>query len=171
MTAAKTRAQIGKRNRAAGAQAERDFARYLRPRGWPKAERKPDPGWSAGGRENRDQGDIKETPGLVFQLKYVKDGMTDREITRALQDAQDQAVAAAADVGILIERRAGKANAGNWWAHLTVWDLHALIAGQQPRPPEPAFTVPVRLLVADLLPILRAAGYGEPTTEAGEATA
>lgn len=157
-----TASQRGKRNRDVGAETERRFAAYLRPLGWPHADRKVNNGWKAGGRESRDCGDIKGTPGLVFQLKRAKAGMTDLEITRALQDAQDQAVAASADLGVLVQRRTGKADPGQWWAYITVWDLHALVVGEQrpPVPPGREFTAPVRLLVSDLIPLLHAAGYG-----------
>ncbi|MFK0249254.1 hypothetical protein ACIQUM_31535 [Amycolatopsis azurea] len=77
-----------------------------------------------------------------------------------------QAVAAGADYGVLVQRRDGKSDPGDWWVWLPAGDLAALI--ETSRDPEivrvadPRHTMPVRLELADLLPLLHAAGYGEP---------
>lgn len=74
-------------------------------------------------------------------------------------------MAAGADYGVLVQRRDGKSDPGDWWAWLPAGDLAALIdAARTPdvlRAADPRHVMPVRLELADLLPLLRAAGYGE----------
>lgn len=160
MTATVTASKRGKANRDKGIKAERDMARYLRANGWPEAERKSDNGWRSSDRESADHGDIKNTPRLVWQSKYVAD-MSDLQIERAWRDAQTQAVAAGADFGILVERRPGKTDPGLWWAWVSVWDLHNLVSGPNwPGPPQHRFDVPVRLQARHLVALLHGAGYG-----------
>lgn len=161
------RARIGKANNDKGKEAERQFAKYLTGVGWPNAKRRVVTGWKTFGRVSADCGDIAETDPLGFQIKYVTD-MTDLDISRALGSARDQARAAGAVLGILIQRRAGKSNPASWWAWVTAWNLAYLVmdgaVSRLSEPPENI--VPVRLLVRDLVPILHAAGYGSPFQEA-----
>ncbi|WP_394360706.1 hypothetical protein [Amycolatopsis sp. SB7-3] len=83
-----------------------------------------------------------------------------------LGQTAEQAVTAGADYGVLVQRRDGKSDPGDWWVWLPAGDLAALI--ETARDPEivqvtdPRHTMPVRLELADLLPLLHAAGYGEP---------
>lgn len=163
-----TASQRGKRNRRAGHDAERQFANYLAVNGWPDAKRRDATGWRSSSSTRADIGDIDGCERLVWQLKYhdKNHSMTDTQIRQAWRDAQEQAIAAAADFGILVERRPGKADPGNWWAWMSLWDANALQAaadGTEPVRPRPEFNVPARFLVCDLVPILHAAGYGDPT--------
>ena len=74
-------------------------------------------------------------------------------------------MAAGADYGILVQRRVGKSNPGAWWAWLPAGDLAGLIeTARNPNAvqiPNARLAVPVRLELADLVPLLHAAGYGE----------
>ncbi|SFO83269.1 hypothetical protein SAMN05421810_101107 [Amycolatopsis arida] len=132
--------------------------------GWPAAERKPDNGWRSVDRTSADLGDIRGTPGLVWQVK-ARNPLSSREIATVLDETAQQAVAAGADYGILVQRRERRADPGTWWAWLPAGDLAALI--EAARDPEvlrvsgPELSVPVRMELADLVPLLRAAGYGE----------
>ncbi|WP_243709577.1 hypothetical protein [Micromonospora sp. 15K316] len=69
---------------------------------------------------------------------------------------------ARAMAGILVVQRAGvgPANAGRWWAYTTSAQLAALTG--DPYPTTGRFGFPVRMLLADAVTLLRAAGYGEP---------
>ena len=153
------RSRLGKANRTKGHQAERDLARYLRTNGWPDAERKSDNGWRSTDRESADLGDIRGVDRLVIQVKNVA-GMSDAQIAAAMTDAIHQTVAAGADLGILVERRPGKADPGLWWAWVSAWDVHQLITGPVPAHPKLVFDVPVRMQVRHLVGLLHHAGYG-----------
>lgn len=165
MTQPPTRQQIGATNRRKAAKSERDLAAYLRANGWPNAERKADPGWKTHNRESADHGDIRGTPHLAWQLKYVT-GMTDREIAQAMDDAATQAVAAGADYGIMVQRRSGKADPADWWAWLPISDMSPLIiaATTDYMPPNPVRDIPVRVTIRGMVHLLHHAGYGTPST-------
>lgn len=153
------RAQIGATNRNKGAQAERDVARYLRGHGWPAAERKIDPGWRSRDRASADLGDIRCTPGLTWQVRYLRD-MTDRVVEYSLTEAEEQATAAGTDYAILVQRRPGKADPGHWWAWVRVLDLAVLTFGPQITVRRREHHHPVRLQLAHLVDLLRINGYG-----------
>lgn len=80
-------------------------------------------------RTSPDAGDIRNTPNLAWQVKSTPE-LTGEKLTTAMRQAADQAVAAGADYGIVVHRRAGKANPGLWWAYLPLSDLAALLTGQ-----------------------------------------
>ncbi|WP_134663955.1 hypothetical protein [Amycolatopsis sp. CFH S0078] len=161
---ARTRAEIGRANRDKGIRAERDVGRYLRVHGWPDAERKSDNGWKASDRESADLGDIRGTPGLVFQVK-ARGSLSTREITGILAETTEQAMAAGADYGVVVQRRDGKSDPGVWWAWLPAADVGGLIeAARNPDAlyvADPKLGMPVRLELADLVTLLHRAGYGE----------
>jgi hypothetical protein len=78
-----------------------------------------------------------------------------------LAETEAQRVAAGADVALLVVRRDGTADVGEWWAWLETRMLAWLtFAGQFQDFDAPQ--LPVRLIVADACRLLRAAGYGEP---------
>lgn len=155
----RTAAEIGKASRDKGAQAERDLARFLRA-WWPDAERAVVTGWKTARRAFEDRGDIRGTPGLVWQVKAVAD-MSDATIEGALIDTEAQAVASGADYGVLVQRRLGKSDPGRWWAWLPIGDLGQLATRDLGSPlRRGALIIPVRLQVQHLIPLLLRAGYG-----------
>ncbi|GAB3459133.1 hypothetical protein [Actinophytocola sediminis] len=159
----RSRSEIGRANRARGIATERDLARYLRFTGWPTAEREQAPGWSTADRSSPDTGDIRNTPGLCWQVKSTPE-LTGEKLATAMRQAADQAVAAAADYGIVIHRRAGKASPGLWWAYLPLGGLTALLTGQNGLPTaDPVRNAPVRLALTHLVQLLHRAGYGTRT--------
>lgn len=163
-TSTRSRSEIGRANNRKGKNYERHAARYLRGHGWPYAERKPDPGWRSADRTSPDLGDIRGTDRLVWQVKARTD-LSSLDIIRILAETAEQAIAAGADYGVLIQRRAGKADPGRWWAWLPVGDLAALVAAGQhgwPAVLDPQLQVPARVELGDLVPLLHAAGYGTP---------
>lgn len=152
-----------------GTAAETAVARYLQANGWPHAERR-----ALRGRE--DAGDIAGTPGVCWEVKAYKRPPGDEQITGWMLDTECERGNAGADFGVLVVRRPGysQTRAERWWAYLPVQDVAAIVAlgAQQPRPmPAPvgirghfaygAFA-PARLLLGDVVALLRAAGYGEP---------
>lgn len=147
---------IGRAARAKGIKAERDLANYLRT-WWPDAERTVATGWRSSDRESADLGDIRGTPGLVWQLKYLAD-MTDKDIVDTLADAEKQREAVGADYGIVVQRRHRKADPGRWWA----WLASPTYVGIYTGTPVAGPAYPVRLQLHDLVTSLIYGGYGRP---------
>ena len=153
-------ATIGRAAREKGIRAELQLAKYLRT-WWPGAERSVVTGFRAGDHVSADHGDIRNTPGIVWQCKYLGT-MSDRQIDTALEEAQNQAFAAHADYGILIQRRQGKADPGNWWAWMHVVDFVGLATMWNYNYPFDGYRVmPVRVLLRDLMSLLERGGYTE----------
>lgn len=162
----RTHTNTGRYAQRKGKDAEQNFARYLTA-WWPEAKRWVRTGWKVGDRVSRDCGDIDGTPGLCWQVKHLGSDFTDTQVRELMRATEDQAITAAADLGILVQRRAGKAHPGDWYTWITASDLHYLM--QRARNPElvqlgqpPATTTPLRLLASDLVALLTAAGYGAP---------
>lgn len=141
-----------------GTAGESAVVNVLRVKGYPHAERRALKG-------ARDEGDITGTPGLCFEVKAGKQAWeaSDADIAAWLAETEVERVNAKADVGILVVQRkgVGPKNAHRWWAYLTSSTLAQLV--------EPVIAVcdevpvaPVRLLLDDVLRLLRWAGYGEP---------
>lgn len=159
-----TRAEIGRASHRRGKEAEQALTRWLRTRGWPDAQRTVRTGWRVGDQRSADRGDIDGTPRLAWQVKTAAADFTDTAVLAVLAGTADQAVAAGADYGIVVQRRIGKTDPGRWHAWITAADLHSLIetAREPDRLPtvEPRLDAPVRMLLRDLVPLLHAAGYG-----------
>ncbi len=137
---------------------------------WPEAARKADNGWRRGESVSADLGDIRGTPGIVWQCKHV----AQLNIAKAWAETVTQAVAAGADYGALVQRRPGHADPGTWWAWISVADVASLLGNVDHIP----FTIegiatlanlaPVRLEVHTLVTLFRLAGYGAPPTSPEE---
>lgn len=162
-----TASQRGKANTAKGKRTERDLVTWLRAHGWPGAERTIRTGHRVPGRVSADRGDVDGTPLLAWQVKDV----AEREIWQIpnwLAATGCQRAAAGADLGILVVKRRGHADPGRWWAWLTLDEvIHEALTNRVNGLPYPLglFTVPVRLALADLAPILHFWGYGTCTDE------
>lgn len=150
----------GAASRAKGVRAEQHLARYLR-QWWPGAERKSDNGWRTGGRESADHGDIRGTDLIVWQVKHRKDFRLDEFMAQTAE----QATAAGADFGVLVQRRDGTSDPGRWWAWLTVTEFGSMVGGFDvvPRDLDAAtLNAPVRTELRHVVALLLAAGYGTP---------
>lgn len=158
-----TASQRGRANGEKGKRAERAMVSWLRGHGWPGAERTVRTGHRVPGRVHADQGDIDGTPGLVWQLKDVAERRWS-QVPTWLADTEAQRDAAGADIGILVLKRPGHADAGDWWAWLCLADLLPEPVELDAYPATPITAVPVRLTVADLAPILHHVGYGTEAT-------
>lgn len=163
----RSRSQIAKANNSKGKERERRVVNYLRESGFPGAERTIRTGYRNSGREFCDRGDIDGTPGIGWQIKAVAEREWYR-VPQFMADAEKQADAAGADLGILVIVRTGHASPGEWWAHVWFDDLVTLVsAGASGR----HLHVPVRLELRHLVPLLRVAGYGTPLDPAELAAA
>jgi hypothetical protein len=158
------------RSRDIGTAAETAVVRHLRPNGFPHAERRALRGVA-------DAGDIAGTPGICWEIKGGAAARTasDLLIWEWLHELAAEMVNAAADVGVLVLQRAGvgPANAGRWWAIMPAGQVVALARpGVEPDVPLDRLLFPVRMLLADAVSLLRAAGYGSdvsPDSPAGGA--
>lgn len=151
-----------RRPRDIGTAAETAVVRWLQTNGFPNAERR-------ALRGTQDAGDVTGTPGLAWSIKgghmaktasdgYIRDWLAALELQRAN---------ARADIGILVQQRAGAgpANAGRWWAWMPLdaaFRVCAVSLGYAAVRPAVDPRIPVRLTLADAAALLRAAGYGEP---------
>lgn len=140
-----------------GRDAENAVAYYLRANGWPEVERRAQ-------RGSKDAGDLTGTPGLCIEVKggdaarYASDLL----VADWLDETEKERVNARADIGMLVLQRrgVGPTNAGRWWAVMRLGDMLAL--RDPSTPAEMRCTWPIRLLLADAVQLLRAAGYGDP---------
>lgn len=110
--------------RTKGLTAERAVANYLKAHGWPDARRSVATGWSNGSTESGDVGDILGVPGFAVQVKNLKSGLTGKALDDVYQEALAQCCALARLTGqdcaaVIVEKRAGTADVGRWWAHLS----------------------------------------------------
>ncbi|MFE7868821.1 hypothetical protein ACFUYE_00515 [Micromonospora humida] len=147
-----------RRPRDIGTAAETAVVRYLVANGWPTAERR-------SLRGTADAGDITGTPGICWEVKGGDTARTasDLTITRWMAELDAETFNARAQHGVLVVQRAGvgPANAGRWWAWMTAAQLTTL-AVQAPADIRGCTGWPVRMLLADAVGLLRAAGYGDP---------
>lgn len=161
MTPDPDRVARGRASRRKGHDAERDLAGYLR-QWWPNAERKPDNGWRTGGRTSADHGDIRGTGPIVWQVKHAKDF----RLAPFMAQTAEQATAAGADYGVLVERRDRVGDPGRWWAWLTVSDIGSLLTPDAPLiawgVTGETLTAPVRMELRHVVALLVAAGYATP---------
>lgn len=154
-----------RRSRDIGTDAERDVVRYLILNGWPSAETRRTHG-------DTDLGDITGTPYLVFEVKggHQAEQASDKDVIDWLTETEEERIHAAADIGVLVWKRKGKGSAsvGQWWAALPGW-AYVILATPIADPSTQANPArylanlpPVRMLFADVVLLLRTAGYGSP---------
>lgn len=154
----RTPAEIGKANSAKGKKGERDVAKFLQVNGFIDAKRLVRTGYRNGGNVSQDEGDICGTPGLTWQVKNT----AEREwykVPRWLIDVEAQRIASKSDYGFVVLKRYGHAQAGTWWVHLRLCDVADLLGASRSVRPD----APVRMELADLMPLLHEAGYGDPS--------
>jgi hypothetical protein len=154
----KTASELGRSNRNRGATAERELVKWLRDNGWPGAERAVRTGYRTADRVSADPGDVTGTPGLVWQMKYTTRFEEPAVFAANLAETEAQRAAAGADHGLLVQRRAGTADVGKWWVHVTGQSFAVLLTGQ----PAPTFGCVARVTLAEFALLLRRAGYGTP---------
>lgn len=113
-------------NRDKGLQFERDIAAYFRAHGIATAERKVSAGWRNAKRSHADSGDIKDIPGITVQCKYLAKPLVGKALDDAMDETNEQCIAAGNAIPLLVEKRHGVADVGYsyaWlpcWAHITI---------------------------------------------------
>lgn len=161
MTAAKTRSQLGKMSRNKGAQAERDLVAYLRTAGFGGAERAVRTGYRTKDRTSADPGDITGTPGIVWSVKDVAERTAQKpSVLAAWLDELDEMSGDDCDLRLLVHKRSGTADPARWWCWTHLGPLTNLNSRGAA-----LVSFPVRFELGHGIPLLRTAGYGDPTEE------
>jgi hypothetical protein len=144
---------------ARGKETERMAARWLRANGFPDCKRTVRTGYRATTHSLADQADLDLCPGLIAQVKSLRPAnRAERAVPGWMGEVEMQRAACCADVALLIVRREGTANVGEWWAWLWLDDAAAMHTGLYTSMRQ----IPVRLLLSDAVTLLRHAGYGTP---------
>jgi len=113
----KVNAARGRGAQRKGASAEREVASFLRDNGLPHADRRGS-GFTAS--------DIIGTPGVSWEIKD-QDAIRLREWFAQTEEQQTED---GAQLGVLIIKRKGKTNPGDWYAVVTLADLCDLLEGR-----------------------------------------
>jgi hypothetical protein len=143
----------GRQNRAKGATAERELAKWLRPY-WPNARRAVVNGWTSKDASAADPGDLDGTsPDIWWSVKNTQV----EAITAWFAEIEKKS---GGRLGLLVQKRKGHASPGEWWCWLRMCDLADLLVGACA---DDAFsTVPVRMELQHLMPLLVSANYARP---------
>ena len=153
MTAAQTRA---------GKVQERAIVRWAKTHGFPHADRVIRTGAGNGYAHRADEGDIWLAPGVVVQSKRLSPvNRAERAVAVWLEQTEAQRVAAGADIGLLVVRREGCADVGQYWCHLRMSDLQRLTWPDATPADLGVGDPPLRLQLRDVAVVLRAYGYGQ----------
>ena len=154
-----------------GKEQERHIVRHAKANGFPGADRIIRTGAGPNYSVRPDEGDIWLCPGIIIQSKRLSPpNRAERAVAGWLDETRAQCIAAGADYGVLIVRREGTADVGEWWAWLCVADVIRLHSGTRIALFNWARTarMPVRLTVADAYILLRSSGYGTPIAETSD---
>jgi hypothetical protein len=111
---------------AKGKRGELDVVNYLKP--WfPDARRTVRTGFRNAKTSAADEGDIDGTPGLCLQVKVLG---TELVSGKVLQDIYaDTTEQASGRMPLIVNKRNGRGEVGQWWVWLTVGDLVQLKSG------------------------------------------
>lgn len=156
----------GRANRNRGSKAELDVAKWFRPNGFPQAERAVRTGYTTTTRTSADPGDLTGLGDVVVSIKDVDEDRARQPAVLAGWLAELDAMAAPAGaVRLLVAKRRGSADPGSWWCWMRLRTLAGLLAETAGRfdvelVAEP--DAPVRMQLAAVVPLLRAAGHGDP---------
>ena len=108
--------------KAKGTAAESAVVAYLRDHGWPNVERR-------AGRGELDAGDIAGLEGVVVEVK----NHARLELAAWLDEAVRERTNARATIGVVIHKRKGTTDVGQWYCTMTTREfavmLHAAQAG------------------------------------------
>lgn len=157
--ASRTPQEIGRSNLARSKEDERKVAGYFRSTGlFPLAERAVRTGFKAVGERGADPGDITNTPGLVTSVKsYTDVALVERFVPGWLEELErmqwlDHSIR------ILVVRRYGKTDPGDWWCFMRLGQLLPLI--DPDRVTCTRRTETVRMLLRDVVPLIADSGVG-----------
>ncbi len=135
-------------NRDKGLRAERELVKWLRLNGFPHAERSIVTGYRHASRQRFDGGDITGTPSIIWSVKDCA-----REYIHEWWGELTAMAGTPQDIRLLIQKRKGHANPGEWWCWLPLAHL------------APGATGLIRVELRHWVPELRKRGYGEPWPE------
>lgn len=146
-----------------GKEQERTIVRWARCNGFAHADRVVRTGAGRGYGHRADEGDVWLCPGVIAQSKRLAPvNRMERAVPVWLEQTEAQRVAADADVGLLIVRREGCADVGQWWCFLPLDDCLKLCQVGEIVRRGVDRGIPARLQVGDTARLLRAYGYGDP---------
>lgn len=97
------------KSRRKGARCENDVVNWLREQGFPHAERR------IAGMDN-DTGDITGIPGLVIEVKDRQK----HDFPAYMRQLTEEMTAADVDTGLVIAKKKGTTNVGEWYAMMPV---------------------------------------------------
>jgi hypothetical protein len=141
-----------------GKQTEQLVARYLRERGLAGVERAVRTGFRAGGREVADAGDLTGWPGVCVQVKSLRPANAAERQTRTwLAETESQRKQSGASVGLLVVRRWGTLDVGEWWCFLLARDLFGMADGHSATALRQL--APVRLELSDVVDMMQTWGW------------
>jgi len=103
-------------NARKGRRAEIAVAEYLVTAGWPCAEPSRRSGWLD------DRGDIDGIPGVVIEVKDQQR----HDLSGWLRELADEIDNAKAETGVLVVKRKGTTDAGQWYAVMPLYDWAAM---------------------------------------------
>ena len=142
-----------------GTATETGIVKYLRSHGFPHAERRPLSG-------ALDRGDILVCPGVIIEAKSGNAAAhaSDGQVQKWLDETERERVNANAVIGLLVTKRKGVSDqrAGEFWAHLDGGVFCDLIYERTDGEPYEQIGVPIRTHLANVVELLREAGFGEP---------
>ena len=140
------------RPKAKGTWGETHAVKWFRENGFPGADRKALKG-------NKDCGDLDLCPGVVAEVKNVKlaTGVPAKgQLTEWMRQAEVERQNAGAAYCILIVKRPGTQDVGQWFAYLPLNQIQDLVCGHQLDDPRS----PVMMSVSDMAWLFRECGYG-----------
>jgi hypothetical protein len=111
---------------AKGKNAERAVVAYLKPI-FPDARRTVRTGYRNAVTSADDEGDIDGTPGLCFQVKALGTELVSGKVLNALH--ADVRVQAGSRLPLILNKRNGRSDVGQWWVWLPVGDLVMVKSG------------------------------------------
>ena len=115
-------------SRRKGLSAEQAAARYFVAAGCPDARRSVAAGWRNGATSSPDRGDIDGVPGIGIQVKNLAKPL----VGKALADVWVETCAQAGGRRpLLLEKRAGAADVGRWYAWLSSGFYLELLTGRR----------------------------------------
>jgi hypothetical protein len=140
-----------------GKQTEQLVARYLRDRGLAGVERAVRTGFRSSGREVADAGDLTGWPGVCVQVKSLRPANAAERQTRTwLAETESQRKQSGASVGLLVVRRWGTLDVGEWWCFLTLTSVFGMADVDMSRA---LLFTPVRLELSDVVSMMQTWGW------------
>lgn len=136
-----------------GTRNETRLVRWLHQNGFGHADRLTKTG-------QRDRGDVLLCPGVMAEVKAWDLALvvpTAGQLVEWMEQTEREAEHGRHDVAFLVVKRRGTQDPGRWFAYIAGWRFRALLGGDLPM----RGAGPVMLSVADLVTVLRSAGWGD----------